>query len=261
MSAAAALLADASSGPRLVTDAARPVQLCGIVKRFGRVGVLHGVDLQLGPGRVTAVLGPNGAGKSTLIRILLGLTRADAGSVLIDGSPVGHDPSWRERLGYMPQAARFPENLTGREVMAMLRDLRGAPSGLDEELLERFALRDALDKPVRTLSGGTRQKLSAAVAFLFRPAVLVLDEPTAGLDPLASGQLKDKVRAAKEGGASVLLTSHVMSEVEEMADDIALLLEGRIRFRGSLRRLREETGEARLERAVARAMSPGGAVS
>lgn len=225
----------------------------GISKRFGRVQVLDDVTLVPAPGKVTAVLGPNAAGKSTLIRILLGLTRPDHGRVLIAGGATD-DPAWRARLGYMPQAARFPENLTGREVLKLIRDLRGASSDLDEELIDAFDLEPELGKPVRTLSGGTRQKLNAAVAFLFRPALLVLDEPTAGLDPIAAGQLKAKILRARAAGTTVLLTSHVLGEVEELVDEIVFLLDGRIRFQGSLCHLRDLTGEHRLERAVAALM-------
>ena len=243
----------------------RPLELprtelaaAGVSKRFGKLRVLDGVDLSVRSGRVTAILGPNGAGKSTLIKIVLGLTRADGGSISLDGTPIGRDPAYRARIGYMPQAARFPENLTGREVVAMLRDLRSNVVPEDDELFEAFGLAREMDKPVRTLSGGTRQKLNAAVAFMFRPSLLVMDEPTAGLDPVASGVLKAKILRARGAGATVVLTSHVLSELEELVDDVVLLLEGRVEFEGSLRRLRESTGEARLERAIAKLMRQGG---
>ena len=243
----------------------RPLELprtelaaAGVSKRFGKLRVLDGVDLAVRSGRVTAILGPNGAGKSTLIKIVLGLTRADGGSISLDGTPIGRDPVYRARIGYMPQVARFPENLTGREVVAMLRDLRSNVVPEDDELFEAFGLAREMDKPVRTLSGGTRQKLNAAVAFMFRPSLLVMDEPTAGLDPVASGVLKAKILRARGAGATVVLTSHVLSELEELVDDVVLLMEGRVEFEGSLRRLRESTGEARLERAIAQLMRQGG---
>ena len=153
----------------------------------------------------------------------------------------------------MPQGAPFPENLTGREVLALVQSLRPGDA-IDDDLAHRFQLDAALDKPVRLLSGGTRQKLNAALAFWFRPALLVLDEPTAGLDPLASGVFKEKVQHAADGGATVLLTSHVMGEVEELADDVLFLLDGQVRFQGTMEDLRRLTGEQRLERAVSRLM-------
>lgn len=229
------------------------VQLSCVRKRFGRLTVLDGVDGAIAAGRVTAIVGPNASGKSTLIKCVLGLVRPDAGSITVLGKPAGADPDYRRRVGYMPQGAPFPENLTGREVLALIGSLRPGDA-IDDDLVHRFQLEAALDTPVRLLSGGTRQKLNAALAFWFRPAVLILDEPTAGLDPLSSGIFKEKVQQAADGGAAVLLTSHVMGEVEELADDLLFLLEGQIRFQGTMEDLRRLTGEQRLERAVSRIM-------
>ncbi|MEO8452749.1 MAG: ABC transporter ATP-binding protein [Gemmatimonadota bacterium] len=238
-------------------SAAPEVRVEGLTKRFGRLQALRGIDLTIAAGRITAVLGPNAAGKTTVIKAVLGLVRLDrhGGRILIDGEPIASGYRYRERIGYMPQAAQFPEYLTGREVINLLRDLRGRPADLDEELLERFALGPALEKPIRTLSGGTRQKINAIVAFLFRPSLLILDEPTAGLDPIASGVLKDKVQRAPSEGKTVLVTSHVLSEVEEMAQDIVFLIEGRVEFTGTLASLIETTGEPKLERAIARLLA------
>jgi Cu-processing system ATP-binding protein len=251
---------------RVVTEpaTARPLVLpqtvvstSGLTKRFGRVLALRGVDLTVKAGRVTAILGPNGAGKSTLIKLLLGLARPDSGSLSVHGQAVGRDPAYRAELGYMPQHPHFPENLTGREFVALLRDLRGNTVPEDDELFGLFGLVGELDRPVRTLSGGTRQKLNAAVAFMFRPALLVLDEPTAGLDPVASGLLKLKIIRTRAAGASVILVSHVLSELEELVDDVVFLLDGAVAFQGSLRQLKEATGEGRLERAIVRLMRGG----
>ena len=230
------------------------IRASGLVKRFGSVEVLRGLDLEVRPGRVTAVVGPNGAGKTTLIKTILGLVRPDAGRVLFDGERIGEDPAYRARIGYMPQIARFPENLTGAELLAMLRDLRGGDAPTDEELVERFRLAPQLGKPLRTLSGGTRQKVNAVMALLFDPDLLVLDEPTAGLDPVSSGTLKDKLRAARQAGKTLIVTSHIMSELEELADDVAFLLDGRVQFAGSLHDLKLQTRQLNLERAVAEMM-------
>ena len=227
------------------------LEIRGLGKRFGGVVALDGLDLTIARGRVTALVGPNAAGKSTLIRAILGLVHPDAGSLALDGQRLGRDWRYRAGIGYMPQAAHFPDNLTPREVVAMLRDLRGAGAGTDEDLLEWFAQSGAMDRPVRGLSGGTKQKLNAAIAFLFRPALLILDEPTAGLDPVASGRLKDKIRAVKAMGATVLLSSHLIGEIEELADDLLFLVEGRIRYAGGLAQLKVQTGERTVERAMA----------
>jgi Cu-processing system ATP-binding protein len=229
------------------------IALAGIRKRFGALDALKDVSLTLRPGAVTALVGPNGSGKTTLIKIVLGLTRADAGSLAIDG--VAADPAgeYRRAVGYMPQASRFPENLTVRHVLDLVGALRpGAPR--DEELVTSFGLAAEMEKQVGTLSGGTRQKVNAAIAFLFRPRVLILDEPTAGLDPIASGVLKDKIRRARAAGCTVLITSHIMTELEELADDVAFLCDGRLLFAGPVPTLLERTKQPRLEAAVAALM-------
>ncbi|MDZ4673746.1 MAG: ABC transporter ATP-binding protein [Gemmatimonadota bacterium] len=230
------------------------IEAVGLEKRFGRLPVLQGLDLSISAGGITALVGPNAAGKSTFIKAVLGLVRPDRGQLSVLGQRPEAGESYRERVGYMPQAARFPENLTGHEVIRLLSGLRGHPADQDLELVKTFGLVPELAKPVRTLSGGTRQKLNAVVAFLFRPALVILDEPTAGLDPVSSAQLKDKVLAAPGQGTTVLLTSHLMGEVEELADRVAFLLEGRVRFHDTVAALREQTGEHKLERAVARLM-------
>jgi len=232
------------------------INISGLTKRFGRVDVLRGVDLRIARGHVVGLIGPNGAGKTTLIKTLLGLTHGDSGLIRIDDAPVddGDDVSYRARIGYMPQIARFPENLSAAELFTMLRELRGNPAELDEELVTKFGLSQELDKPLRVLSGGTKQKVNACLAFLFRPKVLILDEPTAGLDPLSSAVLKDKILAARGEGATVVITSHIMSELEELCDDVAFLLDGVVRFMGPVRELTTTTRQVNLERAIAALM-------
>jgi Cu-processing system ATP-binding protein len=226
------------------------IEASGLVKRFGAARVLDGLDAGIACGRVTALIGPNGAGKSTLLKSILGLVRPDAGTIRIDGAPITSDPGYRRRIGYTPQRGAFPDNLTGEEVIALLRRVRDGGAAIDFELIERFGLGADLRKRIHTLSGGTRQKLNAVTAYLFRPSLVILDEPNAGLDPVANGILKQKIRDATRGGATHLITSHVLSELEELADDVLFLLDGRVHFSGSLEGLRASTGERRLERAV-----------
>ena len=235
------------------------IEFVGVRKRFGALHVLDGIDLTIASGRVTAIVGPNSAGKTTLIKSLLGLTRIDSGLITCGGSTIDPGGRYRQSIGYMPQIARFPDNLTATDLFEMMRHLRSDVTR-DEELIERLALRDHLRKPLRVLSGGTRQKVNAALAFLFAPRLLVLDEPTAGLDPVASSVVKDKVLAERKKGRTVILTSHVMSELEELADDIAFLVEGRIRFAGSLHDLKKMTRQLSLERAIAHVLEQRAAV-
>lgn len=227
----------------------------GVSKRFGALRVLHGVDLEFRPGRVTAVLGPNGAGKTTLIKMILGLVKPDRGEVRVRGSRVNGKAGYRTDLGYMPQLPRFPGNLTGRELAAMLDDVRGFQGTPDESLVEAFGLEADLDKPFRALSGGTRQKLNAALAFRYGASVLILDEPTAGLDPVAARTLRRAVGEARDEGRTVLLTSHDMGQLRALADDVVFLVEGRVRFQGALEELLGHTGEGSLEDALASLMT------
>jgi Cu-processing system ATP-binding protein len=226
-------------------------------KRFGSAHVLRAVDLDIVGGRVTAIVGPNGAGKTTLMKMVLGLTRIGEGRILVDGERVGDDPAYRAHIGYMPQIARFPENLTGAELIAMMRDLRGGAAEVDDDLIARFQLADHLGKPLRVLSGGTRQKVNAVLAFLFRPELLVLDEPTSGLDPVASATLKDKIAEVRAAGRTVIVTSHVLSDLDAIADDIVFLNEGRVGFAGAVHDLKLATRQLSLERAIAQVMLEG----
>ncbi len=225
----------------------------GLTKTYGSVAVLRGVDLTIARGRVTAIVGPNGAGKTTFIKTLLGLTRPDAGSLTFDGAEIGNDAAYRARIGYMPQIAHFPENLTGAELLELLRDLRGTTSW-DEQLVDQLGVRASLDKKLRVLSGGTRQKVNAVAAFLFTPELFVLDEPTSGLDPLSSGILKARIVAEREAGRTIILTSHILSEIDELADDIAYLCDGTVHFAGAVAELKRATDTPTIERAIAALM-------
>lgn len=225
----------------------------GLMKGYGGLPVLRGLSLEIARGRVTAIVGPNGAGKTTFIKSILGLTRPDAGTLAFDGTSIADDDAYRARIGYMPQIARFPENLTGTELLALLRDLRGdGPS--DETLIEDFNLRNALAMKLRVLSGGTRQKVNAVAAFLFSPDLYVLDEPTSGLDPVSSGILKRRIAAERVRGRTIILTSHIMSEIDELADDVVFLHEGQVAFAGSVAGLKRDTAQPTVERAIAALM-------
>ena len=223
-------------------------------KHFGKLHVLNGVNSSFIGGEVVSVIGPNGSGKTTLIKCVLGMVVADKGKTYFDNEDVANDFSYRHHIGYMPQIGRYPENMKMGQLFSMMKDLRKSSLALDEELLSEFQLTSMFDKPMRTLSGGTTQKVSAALAFLFNPKVLILDEPTAGLDPLASEILKTKILKAKSEGKLVIVTSHIMSEVEEMADKIMYLFEGKINFYKTIAELKAETGEEKLGKAIAKIM-------
>jgi Cu-processing system ATP-binding protein len=233
------------------------IQISALQKSFGQLDVLQGVNATFARGRVTALVGPNAAGKTTLIKTILGLTRPDSGSITVGSTIVNGDVSYRRRIGYMPQIARFPGNLTGEELLSMLEKIRTDVAKPDRSLISTFGLGAELGKQLRTLSGGTRQKLNAVAAFLFSPDVLILDEPTAGLDPRASSALKDRILADGAKGTTFIVTSHVMAELEEVADDVIFLSEGHVRFSGSLDHLKKTTLQVNLERAIAELMTRG----
>jgi Cu-processing system ATP-binding protein len=233
------------------------IEARNVSKSFGRLRVLDELSLSIKPRRITGLIGPNAAGKTTLAKIILGLTKSDSGTISFDGASIGSDDGYRSRIGYMPQMARYPENLSPRELIDMLTDLRRSAAPADEDLTRAFDFGGALDKPLRTLSGGTRQKVNAVIAFLFSPDLLILDEPTAGLDPVASGILKDKVLSDKAAGKTFLMTSHIMSELDELADDVAFINEGRVAFSGAVSELKRVTRQSNIERAVAEMMKRG----
>jgi Cu-processing system ATP-binding protein len=230
------------------------ISLQGITKRYGRLQVLNGISGELEGGSVVSLIGPNASGKTTLIKCMLGLVRPDSGKVLLGGKDIAADASVRSKLGYMPQIGKYPENMKVGQVFDLLRQLRGNAAKVDEELIESFQLRTQFEKPFRALSGGTVQKVSACIAFLFDPPVLILDEPTAGLDPLASEILKEKIHRSHAAGKLVLITSHILSDLDDITGHILYLQEGKVRFFKPMAEVMAETGESRIDKAIARVM-------
>lgn len=228
------------------------IQIERLQKHYGKIQALRGVNLTFNIGQVIALVGPNASGKTTLIKCLLGMVIPDGGRILFDGKDIKGDVLYKRRIGYMPQIGRYPDNMRMGYLFGMMKDLgRTRVKGkFDEELIHAFKLEEMFGKPLRALSGGTRQKVSAALAFLFNPEVIILDEPTAGLDPLASETLKQKIQKEKEAGKLILITSHIMSEVEEIADCIAYIVEGDAVFFKSIAEIKSETGEERLGKAL-----------
>ena len=224
-------------------------------KKFKRLQALVDINAVFEKGQVISLIGPNGSGKTTLIKSILGMVKADTGKIFFDNEPINGDPSYRSQIGYMPQIGRYPDNMKVGQLFKMLKNIRNVPAEkLDEELIEKFSLQEIYDKPMRTLSGGTRQKVSAALAFLFDPDVLILDEPTAGLDPLSSEILKEKILKEKAKHKLILITSHILSDLDELTTHIMYLQEGKLQFFKEIEQLREDTGELKLGKAIARIM-------
>lgn len=228
------------------------ISVNNLTKRFRALPVLNDLSLSFGTGTATAIIGPNGSGKTTLMKCILGLVTPTHGSIVINGVNAVGNAASRKDLGYMSQIARFPDNLTPHDVIGMVKGLRkGHAPTSEEELIDLIELRAHTHKPMRALSGGSRQKVSAVIALMFAPSVLLLDEPTAGLDPIASGSLKHHILGIKEHGGTVLITSHILSDVEELADRIVFLHEGSVVYDGTMPDLLALTSESNLERAIA----------
>ncbi len=222
-----------------------------LYKSFGPKSVLQGIDLELNtPGRISAILGPNGSGKTTLIKCILGMVIPDQGEIEVDGQSIKGKWEYRSQLDYLPQIARFPDNLTVQELIDLIQDLRPGRAQA-EELIDRFGLHDYLDSRLNHLSGGTKQKVNLTLAFMYDSPILILDEPTSGLDPLAMQQLRELILQERERGKLILITTHIMSFVEEMADEIVFLLDGQVCFKGSIEELLEQEAAESVEEAIA----------
>ncbi|MEP6711654.1 MAG: ABC transporter ATP-binding protein [Ferruginibacter sp.] len=226
-----------------------------VTKRFGKLKALDDVSTTCNKGECIGLIGPNGSGKTTLIKSILGMVVPDSGFITFKDKNILHHWKYRDEIGYMPQIGRYPDNMTIGQVLDMMKDIRGTKAALDEDLIKAFSLQNLLNKRMRTLSGGTRQKVSAALAFLFDPAVLILDEPTAGLDPVASELLKEKIIAEKEKGKLVLITSHVLSELDDLVTRIIYMQDGKLLFNKTIEALKQDTGETKLSKAIAQVMT------
>ncbi len=226
-----------------------------VSKKFGKLKALDNVSVTCNKGECIALIGPNGSGKTTLIKAILGMVVCDNGFITFNEKNILHDWQYRAHIGYMPQIGRYPENMSIGQILDMMKDIRGKNyQTLDEDLVHQFKLNELLGKRMRTLSGGTRQKVSAALAFLFNPDVLILDEPTAGLDPVASEILKEKIITEKTKGKLILITSHILSELDELVTQVIYMQDGTLRFHKDIAELRADTGQQKLSKAIASVM-------
>jgi len=226
------------------------VSIQNLYKKFGKNQVLSGVNLEINNGGIFAVLGPNGSGKTTLIKSILGMVIPNKGEVFVLGNNIKDGSDYRHKIDYLPQIANFPSNLKVKELIKMIKDLRGNTTE-DLRLIDLFKLEPFLDKKLGNLSGGTKQKVNLVLTFMFDSPLIILDEPTTGLDPISLIRLKDLIQAEKAKGKTILITSHIMSFVEEVSDEIVFILEGQIYFKGTTSELKTKTNQPDFEHAIA----------
>lgn len=230
------------------------IQINNLHKKFGKLTVLDGLDLEIKSGGIFAILGPNGSGKTTLIKSILGMVIPNAGEIKIDNNSVLKQWDYRNQINYLPQIANFPANLSVKELIAMVKNLRPKEAN-EKDLISLFGLEPFLDKKLGNLSGGTKQKVNIVLTFMFDSDLIILDEPTTGLDPIALIHLKEIIQKEKEKGKTLLITTHIMSLVEEIADKIVFLLDGKIYFKGTVDQLKTQTNQTNLEHAIANLMT------
>ncbi len=227
------------------------IEVKNLTKKFNRFTALDNLNLNFTNGKSIALIGPNGCGKTTLIKCILGLNVIKTGDILVDGKSVKKDYLYRENIGYMPQIGRYPENMTIGQTIKMIQDARKVSENeLDKELLQAFEIEKMYDKKMSNLSGGTTQKVSAVLAFMFNPKIIILDEPTAGLDPLASEILKNKIVQEKNKGKLIIITSHLLSELDDMVSEIVFINEGKVIVQQSVQDLMTDRNSEKISDSI-----------
>ncbi|WP_404981044.1 ABC transporter ATP-binding protein [Capnocytophaga granulosa] len=226
------------------------IEFKDVHKKYGKLEVLKGVSFTIKDGGIFAILGPNGSGKTTSMKSFLGMVIPTKGDIFFNGKSIKNQWAYREQISYLPQIANFPNNLKVKELIAMIKNIKKLPCH-EQELIELFGLQKHLNKSLGNLSGGTKQKVNLVLTFMVDVPVLVLDEPTSGLDPIAILALKKLILREKEKGKTILITSHILSFIEELSDEILFILEGNIYFRGTPQQLLETTQKNNFQEAIA----------
>lgn len=226
-----------------------------LTKYFGKLQVLNQLDLTIDQGGIFVILGPNGSGKTTLIKSILGMVIPNEGTITINNQVTKNNFEYRKNISYLPQIANFPGNITVQELISLMKDLRESDAH-EKDLIAKFQLGPFLNKKLNALSGGTKQKVNIVLTFMFDTDIIILDEPTTGLDPISLIALKELIAEKKSMGKTILITTHIMSFVKEIADEIVFLLDGKIYFKGTISELQKQTNQTDLEHAIAHVISP-----
>lgn len=228
------------------------ISINNIRKTYGQQVVLDEVNLDFTKGQSIALIGPNGSGKTTLIKCVLGLTFPDSGEIKVLNMPVDKSPEYRRVIGYMPQLNQFPPQMRVRQLFDLIREMRFdvKPEDYDNSLYQKFDIDRMKNKALGTLSGGMKQQVSASLAFFFDPEIILLDEPTAGLDPISNELLKAKINKEIAKDRLIITTSHVLSDLDEISNHVVYLMQGKVRFSESLDSMAQRTGEQRLNKMI-----------
>lgn len=226
------------------------IEFKNINKRFGHLQVLKDINLSIEKGTCVVLIGPNGCGKTTLLKCMLNMVIPDSGSITVNDIDVRLNPESRRELGFMPQIGQFPDNMTVREVIETVKSVRGNQSTIDYELYDLFNIKSIENKKMNTLSGGTAQKVSASIAFMFNPQIIVMDEPFAGLDILAADTLRKKIIKEKKKGKTIVMTSHTFSEIDKVVTHVVFINNRSILFHKNLNELLTTTGQDNVTDAV-----------
>ena len=222
-----------------------------LTKNYGKIQVLSQLNLEFNKGEIFGIMGPNGSGKTTLIKCILGLTHVNSGKISYNNISQTRQNEYKKAFGYMPQIGRYPENMRIIDLFDLIKSMREDDlKKLDEELWFNFKLNEMQDKKLGSLSGGTIQKVSASLAYLFQPDVIVLDEPTAGLDPLATEILKEKISTNSKQKIT-LITSHILSDLEELTTHILYLNKQSVLLNTSVEKLKNKAGKLHLNKVIA----------
>lgn len=229
------------------------IEINDLCMRYGKFTALKDIDLKLEKGQVIALMGPNGSGKSTLLKSILGLVVPESGSIRVDGTDIKDKYLYRNNIGYMPQIANYPENLKVKELFHIVKDIRSDKYEKDEELLLKFKINEISEKYFGQLSGGYKQRVTAAIAFLFDPQILILDEPTASLDPFSTEIIKSKILDSKKDNKLIIISTHIISEMDELADRIVYLLDGKVNLDMDVKDIKNGSGE-KLGKAITRVL-------
>lgn len=228
------------------------ISIQNVSKTYGKQQVLDNVVLLFEPGQSVALIGPNGSGKTTLIKSILGLVIPDCGNIKVKENDISLSPEYRKNIGYMPQLSRFPEQMKVRQLFSLMKKIRKdvSHSTYDLGLFDDYHISEMENKSLGALSGGMKQQVSAALAFLFRPEIIILDEPTAGLDPISNEILKNKVNEAQAQNRLVLTTSHILNDLEEICNQIVYLMDGKVLLNEAMSHMALTTGESKLNKMV-----------